>query len=1406
MFLSALHRQNRPERSEVMSFPTEVWDWVAFHWMSSTATKPRAFSTVLAIAAVLLFGAPSTFATNLSFTSPPVRLRPGETAFRIQIPGFDPNTQPNSPVLHRIDVSINASFSAGIRLADPVRTNTPISFSLGPGVVSVRPSDTNPLTPSPVFLTLQGTNGPDLGITVPRTAQVEGSQTITSTNPANLAYFMGANSPVFDIDFLALYPPIIKTDRLSATGLFYDDAVVVSLVVQYLSSPILTVLGPPHFVYDGRPQGPTNYTLFGTQELVSFSYQGVNGTDYGPAQQAPTRVGTYTAIASINADGTHSSATSEPLLFWISPAPLTVTANAEQKPYGTTLLLSELTHGFSATGLRGSDRITTVTPKYNDGLKAGASQGDYVLNIENAAGPNFDAQNYHITYLPGILTVTQPIPKVVSTGGAKGVVVIRPMTPAAPGAPALGTSMEPVGNTTNGTIASVMESNISAGTLEPSADVPLMPGWALMSLLVLVGAVGSGRIRPTVASLTLGCLFVTVSWSAMAERTGDEPVAPVSSSVRLGKMALIQCPTGRQIQWTMATEFGVVGYDVLRPENGRWSPINSGLIVAHPRSDHTPYLVTEGMASAGDHLTCRLIARLNSGSRMEVAEQALTITEQAESADLPTPVQRNALFKPEVVAIPVGPPIPVDLPNSPAGVKIMTSSRGVHFVSASSIASVLGQSDPGVVSAWLNQGRLALFNGGFDAAHRVDYIPAAGYGIGGLVPGLYFYAEQIWNNYTTTNAYWLLAGTNQYSVVDGGNPLPVAPAAYTAMWSAKSDIDNGLSTVTVSQGSPQGVVSDQPFWFWKQLTASSGNDTWNTSFSLDHLSRGAGEMASLTIDIYGSTQTAQLMTVRLNGATLDSKVQGGGLGWSGTGPRQIQFLFPMTLLKDSGVSPTEGKNTLSVQALLPSGAFVSQFYLDSYQLSYQRRFAIGSAFAPSLEFQANVSTAKTVSINGFGGAVRPPIMALDVTDVRHPGLVSGVSITGASGAWTASLNSTSSTNRFVVFNPSVSGAQFIPPSSALSLAYPAHLDDPSIQASYLIVTHSLLTNSANALAAYRSQLFRTKVVVIDDIYNQFSYGMATPHALEAFVRSAYTNWSIPPRYLVLVGDGSYDYRDLTASHDFFVPPLMMATPYGAFASDSHYGSVVDDGLPRVIVGRFPIRSDAEFTTMLNKIKTYETESVTNLKALLLADQPDAAGNFIAHRNALGTALGDRYLGSNLDPGYSPPLTPAKAVAIQAAVRTSLNGGVDLFNYIGHGAQDQLGVLPYVQVATQSPVNVSPTFNNPARLPILVAMTCVAGDFAQPGFTSLAEAMLRVNGSGAVAVVAPTGLSQDSDAFRMNLTLMTLLGANTHGRFGDLVVQAFSQYATSPPANARTTFWLYNILGDPALEVVSSVHF
>ena len=73
-------------------------------------------------------------------------------------------------------------------------------------------------------------------------------------------------------------------------------------------------------------------------------------------------------------------------------------------------------------------------------------------------------------------------------------------------------------------------------------------------------------------------------------------------------------------------------------------------------------------------------------------------------------------------------------------------------------------------------------------------------------------------------------------------------------------------------------------------------------------------------------------------------------------------------------------------------------------------------------------------------------------------------------------------------------------------------------------------------------------------------------------------------------------------------------------------------------------------------------------------------------------------------------------------------------------------------------------------------------------------MLQGQG-GAVAVVAPTGLSVNQDASRLNLRLMQLLRANAAGGHRRPVPQALADHVAQD--NPATQPAIYNLIGDPA---------
>ncbi|HRI12403.1 MAG TPA: C25 family cysteine peptidase [Verrucomicrobiota bacterium] len=846
------------------------------------------------------------------------------------------------------------------------------------------------------------------------------------------------------------------------------------------------------------------------------------------------------------------------------------------------------------------------------------------------------------------------------------------------------------------------------------------------------------------------------------------------------------------VRWATDLENGILGFDLYRRAGGSWIKVNTQLVVAENALEGGIYEIVDPEARAPGKFRYQLVAILETGHSLELTTREIEVVEATNSTVLnlesvgrrltSSMAANTDATKRLEVKMELG---QVHLPSSTSKVKILTTATGIHFVSASSLATLLGQTAT-TVQSWITGGQLSMSC----QSNKVVYVPGNGWIAAGQTgPGLFFYAEGIRNNYTTTNVYWLGKGSNTFAVVSGGNPTPQSPGRYAAVLSAEQDSVEARSTVQ---------DPEEDFWFWTRLTANSSSDTWSPApqFTLDSsLIRDSTVNARLKLRFYGASKTSHLVKVTLTDPSNRATVIGSRT-FSGIGLFETEFSFPSDLL---GV----GANKLTVQALLDTNVSASQLYIDGYELSYLKLYnTIGATAALEAGSEGSVGSGSLVmTVPGFGTAnTAPTVLVFDVSETRNPKSINNVTLDKV-GTWRASISPPDRSRRYAFLQPQTKASQSFP--SGLYLVNPTNLSDSTNQAAYVIVTHSSLTSGADQLALYRGAKFRTKVVQLDDVYNEFGYGLSTPFALSQFLKVAYSQWSFAPRYLVLFGDGTYDYRNLQAAGDNLVPPLMIKTPYGLTTSDSLFGEVVETGIPRIMVGRFPVKTTGEAAVLLSKIQTYENRSLTPpLKALLVADQPDLAGDFIQNINDVEAYLSPAYSSFKVHPDYAP--APIDRGVITNLIMTSLNSGVDLFNYVGHGAVDRFGTVPYVWI-TQPPVTPNLTLNpvttNSARLPLVVAMTCVAGMYSSPGYACLGEGLLRASNAGAVAVVSPTGLSQDADAVWINRRIMELLSCNTSSRLGDLVAQSFALY-NRQSQTARTPVWIYNILGDPALKVAA----
>jgi hypothetical protein len=340
-------------------------------------------------------------------------------------------------------------------------------------------------------------------------------------------------------------------------------------------------------------------------------------------------------------------------------------------------------------------------------------------------------------------------------------------------------------------------------------------------------------------------------------------------------------------------------------------------------------------------------------------------------------------------------------------------------------------------------------------------------------------------------------------------------------------------------------------------------------------------------------------------------------------------------------------------------------------------------------------------------------------------------------------------------------------------------------ADYVVITPSALKTAAVELAAHReSQALKTRVVTLETIHDELGFGVPSPHNVKAFLALARKSWRPAPRFAVLIGKGTYDFKDVLGKGDNLMPPLFAATPNGLYASDNRLADVVlGDGVPDIMVGRIPVLSEEELRLYLAKLQAFEGTGLGS--ALFLADNPDVAGNFPNDTEKLVSLLPD---GVDAHKVYLSQLTLAQA---RQQVMANLQAGVGYWNYIGHGGLDRFaseGLFLTTDV---------PSLTNPVT-PIVASLTCSAGRFEVPGWASLGEALVMKEEGGAVAAWTPSGLSYNSQALILNEALVESLYDGNTEYLGEAVQHALETF--SEEGQLPFMLSIYNLLGDPATRI------
>lgn len=603
-----------------------------------------------------------------------------------------------------------------------------------------------------------------------------------------------------------------------------------------------------------------------------------------------------------------------------------------------------------------------------------------------------------------------------------------------------------------------------------------------------------------------------------------------------------------------------------------------------------------------------------------------------------------------------------------------------------------------------------------------------------------FYGMGLDTPVTDARVYWLLSDRGAGARVREQPQVNGAPAGSGFMQTVERR-DRETYMATLLNGAAEN-------FFGAIVTPTEALDQTLMVPSVD---RSAPTNATLEIALQGITTGAHVTGVILNGVPL------GSVNFNGQAQGVQRFTVPQTQVLD-------GVNTVTLQ----NAADDSDYSLVAYlRLTYPRAYR-----ADSDALTLNVQSFQRVTINGF---TDKGVRVFDVTDERNVVELETVIKQDTVGFSVTTTPQGTGQRRLMALCPS----RLLIPSEIKANA-PSNWLTKGNRADLLLITHNTLAAQFSPLVALRrSQGWRVETVDIEDVYDEISFGHKTASGLSDFLAFTATFWNGKPKYVLLGGDASYDPRNYTNSgNSDLVPTRLVDAGTLETASDDALVDFDGDGLPDLTVGRLPARTPAEAQRMVERLVNYDKAAISK-ETVLVADQ-NIGYNFESLISGLQAQVPIGQTATTILRSQNNDTTT------HANLMAALNRGPRLANYFGHGSFDLWNgdILTVADAAA---------LQNGNKHSVYLMMTCLTGYFLEPGAESLAEALLKNTGGGAIAVWAGTGYTEPDPQEVMNKSVFPNL-FKPGQLLGDVLRQAKS--ATSD-RDTRLT-WIF--FGDPTMRL------
>ncbi len=651
-------------------------------------------------------------------------------------------------------------------------------------------------------------------------------------------------------------------------------------------------------------------------------------------------------------------------------------------------------------------------------------------------------------------------------------------------------------------------------------------------------------------------------------------------------------------------------------------------------------------------------------------------------------------------------------------------------------------------------------NGVFEEGERIIFHAhsLSGWGRNKFTDSKFFY----FHPYTDTNVYWL-----RFS---GESPLEMQQISQ----SGGEQINHFTDTIHLEEELNNPLKSGLA-WGWEELNTTGGtSDNYlQTSFNILN---NYNDRAIIRVAFYPKTPGDYGINVSLNGQSVSKTVAYQG------NPATNRTVFTDTIN-----TLNSGSNDLVVTLETPEESVI----MDYIEIIYERRLI---ANENKLLVTQNQSSVRNYTAEGFSS--NPYI--INISNSKNPSLISHSFSNDNADFSTDSRKILLQSFPYTIEN--------------ISLADPTNLLQGG--ADWIVITDNQFISPASTLKNWREIHLRgitspsTRVIKIDDIYNNFSYGVKDPSAIKRFLYWTQENWNLPVSYVLLFGDGSYDDKNLTGiGKTSFIPVhtkgITIYATSGYLTSnpslDSWYVDFNEDGnsAPDIPIGRVTVSNISEGIEWVNKLIDYEKSTGNwRAKAILMADDafapPTTCRTEKAHTDYMETF-------SNLLPNWlyrdkiylmeypwdPPNNTSGTKPGARQAHMEAMNDGALIGLYLGHG---NLREIAHESVFQSENINA---LSNWRKTPFYYFGSCDVGYFERPDEDCIGSSLNLYKDGGTIVSIAA---GRASDYFT-NSTLGRRLIQNL---FNDSVKTGGDAFLLAKEAGGEKT---YTFFGDPATSIL-----